>query len=214
MRLFDTIIGNVDRHGRNYMLKKKQDGTYAMIPIDHSLAFMDADADQQLFEPIYRDELIIYDYSLSTDEAKWDEFTDIIGDLQEELRNIDPALLVQKLMQSLDLLESLFPNGELYERKDRYNTVLERYVGIVESRLDALSNKTPEELALMLSPHRQRSRPEKKKEDEKKIREANKKWKEAGGKTPNIPVYNIEAAKTRVEDALGKIGPDDAFKEE
>jgi hypothetical protein len=182
MRLFDTVIGNIDRHGRNYMLKKKQDGTYAMIPIDHSLAFMDADADQQLFEPIYRDELILYDYSLSTDEAKWDEFTDIIGDLQEELRNIDPALLVQKLMQSLDLLESLFPNGELYERKDRYNTVLERYVGIVESRLDTLSNKTPEELALILSPHRQRSRPKKKKEDEDKW---NKQIK-SGKKLPRI----------------------------
>jgi hypothetical protein len=174
MRLFDTVIGNVDRHGRNYMLKKREDGNYDVIPIDHSLAFMDADSDQQFFEPLYRDELIIYDFSLSRDESKWEEFVDIIGDLQEELRKIDPAFLVKKLKQSLDLLDSLFPNEELYERKDRYDVVLERYIGPVEWRIDGLLQKTPEELALMLSPHRQRSRPEKIKEIEDKWNKINR----------------------------------------
>lgn len=186
MRLFDTVIGNVDRHGRNYMLKKREDGNYDVIPIDHSLAFMDADSDQQFFEPMYRDELILYDYDLATDEARWEEFVDIIGDLQEELRKIDPAFLVKKLKQSLDLLDSLFPNEELYERKDRYDVVLERYIGPVEWRIDGLLQKTPEELALMLSPHRQRSRPEKKKEAEKKWKEVASKIKPPDGSIPKI----------------------------
>jgi hypothetical protein len=194
MRLFDTVIGNVDRHGRNYMLKKREDGNYDVIPIDHSLAFMDADSDQQFFEPLYRDELILLDYDLATDEARWEEFVDIIGDLQEELRKIDPAFLVKKVKQSLDLLDSLFPNEELYKRKDRYDVVLERYIGPVEWRIDGLLQKTPEELALMLSPHRQRSRPEEKKEAEKR-------WKEVASKIkpPDGSFRKIEAKAKEVK---------------
>ena len=206
MRLFDTVIGNVDRHGRNYMLKKREDGNYDVIPIDHSLAFMDADSDQQFFEPMYRDELILLDYDLATDEARWEEFVDIIGDLQEELRKIDPAFLVKKLKQSLDLLDSLFPNEELYKRKDRYDVVLERYIGPVEWRIDGLLQKTPEELALMLSPHRQRSRPEEKKEAEKR-------WKEVASKIkpPDGSFRKIEAKIKEVKEMPEQEAPEGAY---
>ena len=202
MRLFDTIIGNVDRHGRNYMLKKREDGNYDVIPIDHSLAFMDADSDQQFFEPLYRDELILLDYDLATDEARWEEFVDIIGDLQEELKKIDPAFLVKKLKQSLDLLDSLFPNEELYKRKDRYDVVLERYIGPVEWRIDGLLQKTPEELALMLSPHRQRSRPEEKKEAEKRWKEVASKIKPPDGSFRKIEAEVKEMPEQGAPEAL------------
>ena len=145
MKMFDSLIGNIDRHPGNYMLKKKSDGTYELIPIDHSLVLMQVHADKPIHKVNYYEELDLIDYNASQDESKWEEMVDSVGDLLEDLRGVDPDVLEQKLNRILDHLETMFPNEELYQ-KDHRQAEIDRLVGTVKNRINAMTSMSPEEL--------------------------------------------------------------------
>lgn len=147
---FDFIIGNIDRHFGNYVLKKRSDGNYEIIPIDHSLTMMQYSAEEDQFDIFYREELNSLNNIIAQDEQKYEEFIDIIGDLMETVKNVSMPMLETKIKQILDHLELMFPNEELYKNQHR-DVEAARLLGTVQRRIDRLSSLTPEEVFTALT---------------------------------------------------------------
>lgn len=150
MRVFDSLIGNVDRHAGNYLLKKKSDDSYELIPIDHSLTMMQVHANTPIHIVHYYEELSLIDYNLANDEQKYEEFLDALGELLGELQGINVGSISSKLNQVLDHLETMFPNEELYKKSHRA-AELTRMLGTLELRIKSMLEKTPEELFTILT---------------------------------------------------------------
>lgn len=150
MMSFDFLIGNVDRHIGNYVLKKRSDGTYEIIPIDHSLTMFQHSAKDNQFRAIYREELTALDNKIVQDEQKYEEFIDILGDVMEDIRNASVPMLKTKLNQILDHLELMFPNEELYKKAHR-DVEVARMLGTVQRRIEFLNSLSPEEVFKELS---------------------------------------------------------------
>ena len=150
MRVFDSLIGNIDRHTGNYLLKKKSDGSYELIPIDHSLTMMQVHADTPIHRVHYYEELSLIDYNLANDEQKYEEFVDSLGEILGELKDLDVDSISSKLNQVLDHLEAMFPNEELYKKSHRA-AELKRMIGTLELRIKSMLEKTPEELFNILT---------------------------------------------------------------
>jgi hypothetical protein len=150
LRVFDALIGNVDRNTANYMLKKRSDGTYEIIPIDHSLSLMQSQVDISIPTIVHPQDLEFNDYLTSQSPERWEEMMDSIGDLLEDLRNIDLDVLGQKLNQVLDHLETMFPNEELYKKSYRAAEIA-RLLGTIKFRIESMLSKDPESLYSLLS---------------------------------------------------------------
>lgn len=153
MLLLDSIIGNEDRHNANYMLKKINEDEYEIIPIDHSTSFMPEYVGTEQFLPTYLSELGEYGLKIRdaeiTGDPEYEEFLDILGDLIADLAKINPEVLEIKINQIFDHLEAMFPNNELYPRKDRALEI-SRMLGEVMSRIAFILGEPVEVIAQSL----------------------------------------------------------------
>jgi len=137
MRLLDLIIGNSDRNPGNYVLAKRSDGEYEIVPIDHSLSFLPEEAGDRLADQELPSPLVSLDGDISKNDYMFDEMIDIAADLQRVLQTIDLGKLSEFFEDAIQLISELRPgllSDELIEleRINMLKTAVERIITALE----------------------------------------------------------------------------------
>lgn len=137
MRLLDLIIGNTDRNEGNYALAHRENGSVEIVPIDNSLAFLPEEAGDRLSPQDIPFNLTAIDEEIAQSPEDWEEFVDIVGDLQRVLAAADLNQLSAFFENAIKLISELRPgllSPELIEseRINMLKTAIERIVTALE----------------------------------------------------------------------------------